>query len=145
MGIAERMFARCGDVVDLQVRLDTAGTAGGVDEVYTSFVASLPARVIEVGSQHNGNEQTDEGVTHVVTIAERIVLPGEFILDESVLDSFLFTLDGGGEQVLAEYILCTARAGTASSERYRIHNMRLVGPVGLRFREIFCEELKRGV
>jgi len=118
MPIADRLFAKCGDVVALQTRADTAAVGGGVTEVYTSFATALPAKVVEVGSQDVGGEQVEEGVTHIVTISER----------------------AGSENT--EYVLCTARAGTTVSERYRVQRMRLIGPVGNRFRMLLCEKVE---
>lgn len=117
MAIADRLFAKCGDIVALQTRADTAALAGGVTEAYSSFATALPAKVVEVGSQDVGGEQIEEGVTHIVTISER---------------------SGAGD---TEYVLCTARAGSTVSERYRVQRMRLVGPVGNRFRMILCEKI----
>jgi len=121
MAIADRLFEKCGDIVALQTRSDTAALAGGVTEAYTSFATALPAKVVEIGSMQQGAEQIEEGVTHIVTISEQ----------------------SGADD--AEYVLCTARAGTTVSERYRVQRMRLVGPVTNRFRMIFCEEIESGV
>jgi hypothetical protein len=117
MTIANRLFVKCGDVVALQTRADTAAIAGGVTEAYTSFATALPAKVVEVGSQDVSGEQVEEGVTHIVTISER----------------------SGAEN--AEYVLCTARAGTVVSEQYRVQRMRLVGPPNARFRMLLCEKI----
>lgn len=117
MSLADRLFAKCGDVVSLQTRADTAAVSGGVTESYTSIATALPAKVVEVGSRLQGSEQVEEGVTHVVTISD---------------------LSGADA---AEYVLCTARAGVAVSQRYRVQQQKTVGPVNNRFRILSCEEI----
>ena len=66
-GIADRMFARVGEPVELQTRTDTPAASGGLTETYTTY-ATVPAKVVELGSMHLGTEQVEEGVTHLVTV-----------------------------------------------------------------------------
>lgn len=68
-GIADRMFARVGEAVELQTRADTPAAGGGITETYTSF-ATVIAKIVELGSMHLGTEQVEEGVTHLVTVGE---------------------------------------------------------------------------
>lgn len=68
MSIADRLFARCGEPVDLATRSDAVTSGGGIAETYTPFATAIPAKIVEVGSMQFGQEQVEEGVTHVVTI-----------------------------------------------------------------------------
>lgn len=70
-GIGDRMFARVGEPVDLQTRTDAPALSGGQTITYATFAANVPAKVVELGSQYLGQEQLEEAVTHLVTIAER--------------------------------------------------------------------------
>jgi head-tail adaptor len=69
MSIKDRMFARVGEMVELQTRVDAPSATGGLTETYTTF-ATVVAKVVELGSMHLGTEQVEEGVTHLVTVSE---------------------------------------------------------------------------
>jgi hypothetical protein len=69
MSIATRLFARCGEPVNLETRADTA-SGGIVVEAYTAFATGILAKVVEVGTAYaGGNEQIEEGATHIITIS----------------------------------------------------------------------------
>jgi hypothetical protein len=81
VSIADRLFARTAETVTLQTRADTAAGGGGVTEAYTSIATAVPAKVVEVGTQQLDSEQIEEGVTHIVTIAEQAVAANtEYVL-----------------------------------------------------------------
>lgn len=68
MSIADRLFARCGEPVNLETRADTA-SGGVVVETYSTFATGILAKIVEVGTMYaGGNEQIEEGATHVITI-----------------------------------------------------------------------------
>jgi hypothetical protein len=68
MSIADRLYARCGEPVNLEKRTDTASGVGTIIESYTAFATALMAKVVEVGTLHAGTEQVEEGATHLITI-----------------------------------------------------------------------------
>jgi len=68
--IADRLFARCGELVDLAIRSDVVNVGGGITESYTVFATGIMAKIVEVGTLHQGAEQVEEGMTHIVTILD---------------------------------------------------------------------------
>lgn len=67
-GIANRLYARCGEPVNLETRSDVASGTGGIIETYTTFATAVMAKVVEIGTNYAGNEQIEEGATHLITV-----------------------------------------------------------------------------
>jgi hypothetical protein len=115
--IADRLFDRCGELVNLATRTDvTNNVTGGIDETYSIF-ATVQAKVVEIGSLHGVGgdvEQIQEGVTHIVVVTERP--------------------DG----MATEYVIY-------GPKRLRVQRHRMIGPPDIRFRQFLCEELEKSV